>query len=75
MTQKKYVPIRETVRIAAIQYGLRQIHEWSGFEEQMRFLVNSAGEYKPQFIMLPEIFTAQLRRSWTPPTCAARCVA
>ncbi len=49
-----------TVRIAAVQYLLRQIHDWSGFENQLRFVGKAAGDYKPQFVLLPEIFTTQL---------------
>jgi predicted amidohydrolase len=48
------------VRVAAVQYLLRSIHDWSGFENQVRFVVKAAGEYRPQFVMLPEIFTTQL---------------
>ncbi|MCP5240223.1 MAG: hypothetical protein H6949_10430 [Zoogloeaceae bacterium] len=48
------------VRIAAVQYLLRQIHDWSGFENQVRFIMKAAGDYKPQFVLLPEIFTTQL---------------
>jgi predicted amidohydrolase len=49
-----------TVRIAAVQYLLRSIHDWSGFENQVRFVMQAAGDYKPQFTVLPEIFTTQL---------------
>ena len=49
-----------TVRIAAVQYLLRSIHDWSGFENQVRFVMKAAGDYKPQFVLLPEIFTTQL---------------
>lgn len=49
-----------TVRIAAVQYLLRQIHDWSGFENQLRFVGKAAGDYKPQFVLLPEIFTTQI---------------
>ncbi len=48
------------VRIAAVQYLLRQIHDWSGFESQVRFIMKAAGDYAPQFVLLPEIFTTQL---------------
>ncbi len=48
------------VRIAAVQYLLRPIHDWSGFESQVRFIMKAAGDYKPQFVVLPEIFTTQL---------------
>ncbi len=48
------------VRIAAVQYLLRSISDWSGFENQVRFTLKAAAEYKPNFVMLPEIFTSQL---------------
>ncbi len=48
------------VRIAAVQYLLRPIHDWSGFESQVRFIMKAAGDYAPQFVVLPEIFTTQL---------------
>ena len=48
------------VRIAAVQYLLRQIDDWAGFERQVRFIMKAAGDYKPQFVVLPEIFTTQL---------------
>ena len=48
------------VRIAAVQYLLRPIHDWSGFENQVRFIMKAAGDYKPQFVLLPEILTTQL---------------
>ena len=48
------------VRIAAVQYLLRAIDDWDGFENQVRFVLKAAAEYKPNFVMLPEIFTSQL---------------
>ncbi|WP_293005792.1 carbon-nitrogen hydrolase family protein [Nitrosomonas sp.] len=48
------------VRIAAVQYLLRPIDGWGGFENQVRFTLKAAAEYKPNFVMLPEIFTSQL---------------
>ena len=48
------------VRIAAVQYLLRRIDDWDGFENQVRFILKAAAEYKPNFVMLPEIFTTQL---------------
>jgi len=48
------------VRIAAVQYLLRSINDWDGFENQVRFILKAAAEYKPNFVMLPEIFTSQL---------------
>lgn len=56
------------VRIAAVQYLLRRIDDWSGFENQVRFIVKAAAEYKPNFVMLPEIITSQLLSFSTPTT-------
>ena len=53
-------PRQLNVRIAAVQYLLRRIDDWSGFENQVRFVMKAAGDYKPQFVLLPEIFTSQL---------------
>ena len=49
-----------TTRIAAVQYQLRPIHDWSGMENQVRFMMQAAGDYKPHFVVFPEIFTTQL---------------
>ncbi|MBE2261308.1 MAG: carbon-nitrogen hydrolase family protein [Burkholderiaceae bacterium] len=53
-------PAQGQVRIAAVQYLLRAIDDWDGFENQVRFVMKAAGDYKPQFVMFPEIFTTQL---------------
>jgi len=48
------------VRIAAVQYLLRRIDDWEGFDHHVRFILKAAAEYKPNFVVLPEIFTTQL---------------
>jgi predicted amidohydrolase len=48
------------VRIATIQYMLRPIADWRDFERQVRFVLGAAAEYRPHFVLLPEIFTTQL---------------
>ncbi len=48
------------VRIAAVQYKLRHVADWQGFKEQVNFVLDAAVDYQPQFVLLPEIFTAQL---------------
>ena len=47
-------------RIATIQYMLRPIADWREFERQVGFVLSAAGDYRPQFVLLPEIFTTQL---------------
>ncbi len=48
------------VRVAAIQYMLRPISGWDEFERQVHYVLSAAGDYKPNFVVLPEIFTTQL---------------
>ena len=48
------------VRIAAVQYQLRKINCFEDFEQQIQFVLSSASEYKPQFVLFPELFTTQL---------------
>lgn len=47
-------------RIAAVQYKLRHINDWDGFEAQVNFVLNAAADYEPHFVLLPEIFTTQI---------------
>ena len=58
--EPSHKPGHGQVRIAAVQYLLRSIDDWDGFENQVRFVMKAAGDYKPQFVMFPEIFTTQL---------------
>jgi len=48
------------VRIAAVQYYLRKINSWEEFEQQINFVMDSAAEYKPHYVLLPELFTTQI---------------
>ncbi|MDP3030744.1 MAG: carbon-nitrogen hydrolase family protein [Rhodocyclaceae bacterium] len=47
-------------RIAAVQYKLRHIADWEGFEAQVNFVLNAAADYEPHYVLLPELFTTQL---------------
>ena len=48
------------VRIATTQYVMRPIAGWDAFAHQVHMMLDAAGEYRPQFVLLPEIFTTQL---------------
>jgi predicted amidohydrolase len=47
-------------RIVAVQYKLRHINDWDGFEAQVNFVLNAAADYEPHYVLLPELFTTQL---------------
>ncbi|MBK9345245.1 MAG: carbon-nitrogen hydrolase family protein [Burkholderiales bacterium] len=53
-------PSQGIVRIAAVQYLLRDIENWEAFAKQVRLVMKAVGEYKPQFVLFPEILTTQL---------------
>ncbi len=48
------------IRIAAIQYHLKKIDNFDQFAQQVNFMLSSAAEYSPHYVLLPELFTTQL---------------
>ena len=51
---------RHAVRVATVQYGLRRINTFEDFETQVEFFIDTAGDYKSDFVVFPELFTLQL---------------
>lgn len=52
-------PVRR-VRVCAAQYEMRRIASWEEFERQVEFFAETAEQYACHFLVLPELFTAQL---------------
>lgn len=52
-------PVRK-VRVCAAQYQMRPLANWDQFEYQFDFFADTAHEYHCHFLLLPEMFTAQL---------------
>ena len=48
------------VRIASVQYHLKKIENFEEFENQVNFVLSSAAEYNPHYVLFPELFTTQL---------------
>lgn len=48
------------VRLCAIQYHMRWIETWEEFEKQCSFFVDAATNNQADFVLLPELVTAQL---------------
>lgn len=56
-------PIRKSVRkvrVCAAQYQLRPIRSWDELARQVHFFAETANDYHCHFLLLPELFTAQL---------------
>jgi predicted amidohydrolase/GNAT superfamily N-acetyltransferase len=50
-----------TVRVAAVQYQMRPITSFEEFAQQCEFFVDTASEYRMDFLLFPELFTNQLQ--------------
>jgi predicted amidohydrolase/ribosomal protein S18 acetylase RimI-like enzyme len=53
-------PVR-TVRVAAVQYQMRQIGSFERFAQQCEFFIDTAAEYRADFLLFPEMLTNQLQ--------------
>lgn len=52
-------PVRR-VRVCAAQYEMKPLRNWEQFDETVEFFVDTASIYHCHFLVLPELFTAQL---------------
>lgn len=52
--------VSRRVRICAVQYQMRRVHDFAEFAKQCEYFVDVASDYKSDFILFPELFTLQL---------------
>lgn len=61
-------PVRK-IRVCAAQYLMRRLNSWEEFAQTVEFFAVTADQYHSHFLVLPELFTAQLfslmPTSWT----------
>jgi predicted amidohydrolase/GNAT superfamily N-acetyltransferase len=48
------------VRIACVQYQVRKIETFEDFARQVEYFVETAADYRSDFVLFPEFFTVQL---------------
>jgi predicted amidohydrolase len=53
-------PVR-TIRVAAVQYEMRPITTFEQFAQQCEFFIDTAAEYRADFLLFPEMLTNQLQ--------------
>ncbi|HEX5051865.1 MAG TPA: GNAT family N-acetyltransferase [Planctomycetota bacterium] len=58
--QKRSMRAVHEVRLATVQYQMRRIASFEEFEKQVTFFVDTAGDYKCDFVAFPELCTTQL---------------
>ncbi len=50
----------DSVRVATIQYQQRRVASFEEFATQVEFFVDTASDYRADFVIFPELFTLQL---------------
>lgn len=67
----------QRVRVGLVQYQMRRIPSFEAFAKQVEFFVDTAGDYRADILLFPELFTLQLLSLVEPgrPGTAARAVA
>lgn len=58
--KKRTVRPVQIVRLATVQYQMRAIKDYDEFSRQCQFFVDTASDYKCDFVVFPELFTTQL---------------
>lgn len=48
------------VRVAAVQYQVRKINSFQEFADQVEYFVETAHDYRADFVLFPEFFSVQL---------------
>lgn len=51
----------QTIRVAAVQYEMRTIHAFEELCAQCEFYMETAAEYRCDFVLFPELLTTQLQ--------------
>jgi predicted amidohydrolase len=64
----------EPIRLCIVQYQMRKINGFDEFAQQCQFFIDTASDYKSDFILFPELVTTQLLSCVEParPGLAAR---
>ena len=58
--KRRYGHTTEPIRLAVVQYEMRSIAGFEEFARQCEFFIDTASEYKSDFVLFPELFTTQL---------------
>ncbi|MFV0444445.1 MAG: GNAT family N-acetyltransferase [Planctomycetaceae bacterium] len=58
--KRRYGHTTEPIRLAVVQYQMRTITSFDEFARQCEFFIDTASEYKSDFVLFPELFTTQL---------------
>lgn len=52
-------PLPDSVRVATVQFQMREISSLKEFEQQVEYFVDVAADYRADFVVFPELFTLE----------------
>ncbi len=58
--KRRFHAVVEPVRICVVQYQVRSVKSFDEFAQQCEFFIDTASDYKSDFVLFPELFTTQL---------------
>ncbi len=58
--KRRYHSMVEQIRVCVVQYQMRKISGFDEFAQQCEFFLDTASDYKSDFVLFPELFTTQL---------------
>jgi len=58
--RRRFQHVVDQMRLCIVQYQMRAIKGFSEFAQQCEFFIDTASDYKSDFVVFPELFTTQL---------------
>ena len=58
--KRRFHHVVEPIRICVVQYQMRSVSGFDEFAKQCEFFLDTASDYKCDFVLFPELFTTQL---------------
>jgi len=58
--KRRFHHVVEPIRICVVQYQMRSVKNFGEFAQQCEFFLDTASDYKCDFVLFPELFTTQL---------------
>jgi predicted amidohydrolase/ribosomal protein S18 acetylase RimI-like enzyme len=58
--KRRFHHVVEPIRICVVQYQMRGVKGFDEFAQQCEFFLDTASDYKCDFVLFPELFTTQL---------------
>jgi predicted amidohydrolase/ribosomal protein S18 acetylase RimI-like enzyme len=58
--KRQFHSLVEQIRVCVVQYQMRKIESFDDFAQQCEFFLDTASDYRCDFVLFPELFTVQL---------------